>query len=170
MLQLATYDPHLKVFLILHNIIQWLYRSLRYQSLYTKLAYLFPSGWASRTLWPFSTAHNACGAHSSSSLGSPTAFSELWMIMLLLGPFSSSISNPNHASFPGPPQPTLLVEIFYFTGLRLLSSQAKPLLSPSLGTLMSPSQTGSQAVPCRTLPLTLKVEPYFPFCGNASAS
>lgn len=85
MLQLATYDPHLKVFLILHNIIQWLYRSLRYQSLYTKLAYLFPSGWASRTLWPFSTAHNACGAHSSSSLGSPTAFSELWMIMLLLG-------------------------------------------------------------------------------------
>lgn len=63
----------------------------------------------------------------------------------------------------------LLLELSFFAGLTLLTSQAEPSCSPPLGTLMPPPQAVSQATFCKTLPFALKVEPHCPSCGNFSS-
>lgn len=62
----------------------------------------------------------------------------------------------------------LLLDLILFAVLTLFSSQAEPSLSPPLDTLMPPSQAISQATPCKTLSVALKIEPHCPSCGNFS--
>lgn len=117
---------------------------------------------------PSSTANSALGVHSSSSIWNPTVFQEHWLLMLLLGLFSF-FWNLNHATIPGLPLPILPVEVFYFARLIQLFFQEKPSFSPPLGTLTPRSQARFQVVPCRTLPLALKVDRYFPSEENANS-